>query len=221
MKIRNFKLLTLIGAVLVGMIPVQSAFGVSATLTGEITDDGGDPYLYVWFEYGKDTSYGNETTHQTKSGTGEFSAVVSNLEMCTTYHYRAVARHQNYYDIQYGEDKTFTTPCEVKINLKANNSDGPVTVGYKARTITLSWTSENADVCEAETISKPKNSAVSWAGKKATSGSESVSLDLAGSYLFRLICRDSASTRSQVDFVQVFVEQPALKVITKGVVITY
>jgi hypothetical protein len=221
MKIRNLALLTLIAGILVATIPIQNAFAVSATLYGEITDDGGDPNLYVWFQYGKTTAYGYETPKQTKYGTGEFSATVSGLEMCTTYHYRAAAKHQNYDDTRYGEDKTFATQCPVSVDLKANGSDGPITVSYKNRTITLSWTSQYADTCNAETVSKPSGSGINWSGAKPTSGSDLLTLDRAGSYTFKLTCKNTSANYTNYDTVQVTVEQPTLSVITKGVVITY
>jgi len=221
MKIKNLSLLTLVAAILVATVPIQNALAVSATLYGEVIDDGGDPNLYVWFQYGKTTSYGYETSHQTKYGTGEFSATITGLEMCTTYHYRAVARHVNYNDTKYGEDKTFTTECPVTVDLKVNSSDGPITVSYKNRTVTLSWTSQYANTCTAETISKPSGSNVSWSGTKLTSGSESLTLDRAGSYTFKLICKNNTTGYTNYDTVQVNVEQPTLGVITKGVVITY
>jgi hypothetical protein len=89
-------------------IPQHSIVGEKqATFVGEITDDGGDPNLEVWFEYGETCRYGSETTHYSKYGRGLFSTTVYNLEPCTTYHYRAVGK--NSAGTTYGEDKTFTT----------------------------------------------------------------------------------------------------------------
>jgi len=221
MRIRNLALLTLIAGILVATMPIQSVFAVSATLYGEVTDDGGDPNLYVWFQYGKTTAYGYETPKQTKYGTGEFSATVSGLEMCATYHYRAAVRHVNYDDTKYGEDKTFTTPCQVSVDLKVNGLDGPMSVSFKDRTITLSWTSQYADICTAETINKPYNSNINWSGTKSISGSESLTLDIAGSYTFKLTCKNNTTNYSSYDTVQVNLQPPTLGVITKGVVITY
>lgn len=87
------------------------AWAISATLYGEVTDDGGDPNLEVWFEWGKTSGYGQETPHISKYGKGEFSYTISNLENCQTYHYRAVVKHKNFDNKNYGEDKSFTTPC--------------------------------------------------------------------------------------------------------------
>jgi len=213
MKIKNL-ILGIISAVLVTTIGVQTAFAVSATLTGEITDDGGDPNLTVWFQYGKTTSYGYETSHQSKTGTGEFNATVSGLENCTTYHYRAAAKHQDFNDTMYGQDKTFTTQCNVTVDLKANNSDGPVTVAYKDRnSFSLSWTSQNADSCTASG---------DWSGSKSTSNSygETIQLSQVRTYTFTLTCQNSGNSAS--DSVQVILQAPAAPVVvTKGVVVTY
>lgn len=214
-------ILTTISAILALVVGIETVLAVSATLYGEVTDDGGDPNLYVWFQWGKTTSYGYETPKQLKYGAGEFSATISGLEMCNTYHYRAAARHVNYDDTKYGEDKTFTTECQITVDLKANGSDGPITVSYKNRTITLSWTSQYADSCTAETTSKPSGSNVNWSGGKSTSGTESVTLDKPGSYTFKLTCKNSTTGYTKSDTVQVTVEQPTLAVITKPAIVTY
>lgn len=64
-----------------------------ATLNGTLTDLGGNSSVEVWFEWGTDTSYGNSTSHQTKTNTGDFTAtIVTGLNPETTYHFRAVAQ---------------------------------------------------------------------------------------------------------------------------------
>ena len=78
-----------------------------ATLVGKITNDGGDPNLEVWFRYGKTASYGSETSHQSKYGTGVFCATIYGLESGTTYYYQAVAKNRG--GTSYGEAKSFTT----------------------------------------------------------------------------------------------------------------
>jgi len=180
---------------------VSFSFAVTATLYGEITDDGGDPYLEVWFQYGKTTAYGYETPHQTKYGTGEFTATISGLENCTTYHYRAVAKHQNYNDIKYGEDKVFTTPCPTvsylspTVDLKANGHDGSITVPYNS-SVTLSWTSSNANYCVASGA---------WSGTKGTSGSESTGNLTSGPKTYTLTCYGPGGSAS--DSVTIYIQQ--------------
>jgi len=177
------------------------SLAVSVTLYGEITDDGGDPYLEVWFQYGKTTFYGYETSHQTKYGPGEFSATVSGLEDCTTYHYRAVAKHQNYNDIKYGEDKIFTTPCpsitypSPTVDLKANGYDGSITIPYNSSAI-LSWTSSNANYCLASGA---------WSGQKGTFGSESTGNLTSGPKTYILTCYGPGGSAS--DSVTIYLQQ--------------
>jgi len=54
-------------------------------------------------------------------------------------------------------------PLAPTVDLKANNSDGPITVNYSS-SVGLSWTSQNATSCTASGA---------WSGDKSTSGSES------------------------------------------------
>jgi uncharacterized repeat protein (TIGR01451 family) len=202
MKFHPQKILlgSLIGVVILFFM-ASFSFAVTATLYGEITDDGGDPYLEVWFQYGKTTAYGYETPHQTKYGPGEFSAAVSGLENCTTYHYQAVAKHQNYNDIKYGEDKIFTTPCPTvsypspTVDLKANGYDGSITVPYNS-SVTLSWTSSNANYCVASGA---------WSGTKGTSGSEITENLTSGPKTYTLTCYGSGGSAS--DSVTIYLQQ--------------
>lgn len=87
-----------------------------ATLNGEITDHGRHSLgiynkSYVWFEYGKNISYGNETDERAVEGVNSFSEDVENLSACTVYHVRAVAENES--EKAYGEDIIFTTKCRV------------------------------------------------------------------------------------------------------------
>ena len=180
-------IITAIIGILALVIGAEISFAATATFTGSIDDDGGDPNLTVWFQYGKTTSYGYETSHQSKYGTGEFTATVSGLENCTTYHYRAVAKHQDFNDTMYGQDKTFTTECNNSptVDIKANNSDGPITIAYNTSAI-LTWTSNNADYCTASG---------DWSGSKAISGSESTG-NLTSSKTYTLTCSGPGGSAS-------------------------
>ncbi len=108
----------------------------TATLNGELTDMGSASQVTVYFEYGTDTSYGNETPHQTLSATGSFSADITGLTPGTTYHFRAVA--VNSAGTSYGEDKTFgtyeaTTPVVLFDDTKdetAGNADWVIDGAY-------------------------------------------------------------------------------------------
>ncbi|KXB08449.1 hypothetical protein AKJ56_01295 [candidate division MSBL1 archaeon SCGC-AAA382N08] len=79
-----------------------------ATLNGNLTSLGGASSCNVWFEWGTDTSYGNETDHTAKSSTGSFpSETISGLSPGMTYHFRAIA--ENSQGISYGNDEAFST----------------------------------------------------------------------------------------------------------------
>lgn len=115
----------------------EVVLAVEATLYGEVTDHGGDPLVVVWFEYGKTPALGFTTPQQEKYGSGEFSYTLTNLEPCTTYYYRAAAKHKYYNDTTYGEIHSFITPCEtpsISVSLSASPSSGcaPLTVSLSA-----------------------------------------------------------------------------------------
>ena len=187
----------------------SQASETQATLVGEITDDGGDPNLEVWFQYGTATSYGYESSHFSKSGVGIFCANVYNLHPCTLYHYRAVAK--NSANTSYGNDQSFTTKClPIIVDIKANNSDGPITLYYKDYVI-LSWASQNAAFCIASG---------DWSGSKAIAGSQTIQLNSVKTYTFTLSCGNTDGTRTSDDLVQVIVKPKPPTVITKPAVVT-
>jgi len=151
-------------AVIAVLIPTLS-FAIDATLYGEVTNDGGDPNLLVWFEYGENSNLGYQTPTQEKYGIGEFTTTISNLKSCKTYNYRACVKHENQNDTSCGEVKTFTTKCEgPSVDLKVNGKDDSVSVNEGA-SATLSWTSSNANRCQASN---------DWSGTKKVSGSETI-----------------------------------------------
>jgi len=196
---------------LAGTCPVNTIVGeTQANLVGEVIDDGGDPDLEVWFDYGKTTGYGLESSHASKYGVGSFCSVVYDLEPCTIYHYRAVAR--NSADTSYGGDKSFTTQClPLTIDLKANGSNGPITVSYQEN-ITLSWSSENSASCQASG---------DWSGTKAVSGSQVIQMSEVKTNTFTITCQDSTGTKIEADSVTVVVTPNPPVVITKPAIVTY
>lgn len=78
----------------------------TATLQGALEDLGDAGAIVVSFEWGTDTTYGNETPLQPMISPGTFTSIVENLTSNTTYHFRAKAMGNDY---GYGEDMTFTT----------------------------------------------------------------------------------------------------------------
>ncbi|MDP2926816.1 MAG: hypothetical protein Q8N65_01620 [bacterium] len=81
------------------------------------------------------------------------------------------------------------------VDLKANGSDGPVTIAYNTAA-TLSWTSSNTTSCAASG---------DWSGSKAVSGSESTG-SLTNSKTYTITCSGSGGTAA--DSVTVIVQAP-------------
>ena len=157
--------------------------GTTVIFVGELTDLGGDGTSSVWFEYGKTTSYGKTAPEKVLTQPGFYCITVSDLLPLTTYNYRAAAR--NSAGTSYGENKTFTTTAETIINIKANGSNGPITIPYNS-SANLSWTSSNADSCYASN---------GWSGTKATSGSQSTG-NLTSSRTYTITCQGSRGPAS-------------------------
>jgi hypothetical protein len=98
---------------------------------------------------------------------------------------------------------------DVNVDLKANNSDGPITLNFRDY-LTLSWTSQNATSCQASG---------DWSGSKSISGSQTVQLNSVKTYIFTLTCQNS-SNQTATDSVQVNVGARPPKVITIPAVTT-
>jgi hypothetical protein len=91
--------------VITGTSPIAGS--TSATLSGLLSSDGGAD-CDVRFDYGLNYSYGSSTGWQSGKITGsEFTALLENLDLGVTYHYRAVAR--NVTGTTTGNDVTFST----------------------------------------------------------------------------------------------------------------
>ena len=132
----------------------------SATLRGSLDALGSAANVSVSFEWGLTTSYGNETTPESKTETGKYSADLSGLVPNTTYHFRAKAVGD---DTAYGADAQFTTgttPPSVETNDATNigiasatlNGDltslgtaGNVNVSFEWGTTTGSYTQTTAN----------------------------------------------------------------------------
>ncbi len=79
----------------------------TAILKGNVSDDGGEPCEYR-FQYGSDTSYGNNTTWGGSEITnGEFGTMIQYLTLGYTYQYRVQVR--NSIGTVNGSNKNFTT----------------------------------------------------------------------------------------------------------------
>ncbi len=79
----------------------------TATLNGNLDNLPTTEDVQVSFEWGTDTSYGQETAPKIHSDGGAVQADLSGLEPETTYHYRLKVVDDK--GVQYGPDRTFTT----------------------------------------------------------------------------------------------------------------
>ena len=94
--------------------------GTSATLNGVLTSMGSSHNVYVWFEYGTDTTFGTTTPQQSLSYPGNFSAVVNGLAAGRTYYYRAAAL-SNGVNV-YGSSSVFRTGSGSPVSISTNSA---------------------------------------------------------------------------------------------------
>jgi hypothetical protein len=90
----------------VGTSDATSISTNSAQLNGELASLGTADNVTVSFEWGLDTSYGNETTGKSMTSTGSWSAELTGLKGFTVYHFRTKAVGQG---TALGADAQFTT----------------------------------------------------------------------------------------------------------------
>lgn len=101
----------------------------TATLNGNLTSLGSYTPVYAFFQYGLTAGYGTNTTEQSKTETGVYSANIADLSPGTTYHFRAAVKYDTSY--VYGSDLTLDT--------KPNPPTG-VSATTGATSVTLTWT---------------------------------------------------------------------------------
>ncbi|MCX6007733.1 MAG: hypothetical protein NTZ34_10830, partial [Chloroflexi bacterium] len=92
----------------------------SATFNGVLTTMGSSKNVYVWFEYGTDTTFGTTTPQQALSYPGNFSAVVNGLAAGRTYYYRAAA-FANGVNV-YGSSSVFRTGSASPVSISTNSA---------------------------------------------------------------------------------------------------
>jgi len=95
----------------VSNITANSITKTSATLNGEVTDNGGEEITEVGFEYGLTSAYATSTVESTDYASSTFSYDLTDLSCNTTYSYRAYATNTK--GTSYSSSGTFTTDdCE-------------------------------------------------------------------------------------------------------------
>ena len=79
------------GPPVVASVSATDVTSATASLNGILYYLGTVSSVDVYFEWGPDTTYGNQTPTQTMTATGPFSAAISGLVPGNTYHFRAKA----------------------------------------------------------------------------------------------------------------------------------
>ncbi len=98
------------------MVITSEATGIettTATLNGNLDNLPETKDVQVSFEWGNDTSYGQETSPKVFSDGGNIQADLSGLKPSTTYHYRLKVVDEA--GTRYGPDRTFTTGPELPV----------------------------------------------------------------------------------------------------------
>jgi len=163
----------------------------SVTLNGNLTSLGDYPWALVSFEWGEDTSYGNETTPGNMTSIGTFSANLISLLPSTTYHFRANAAG-NGTDVFNGDDMIFTTAESLALQgwgwCSNHNDVVPVTFeGYTTKVErTNAPNSYSMRVLGNLTLSSPYN--------------ETIALDMYGSKVRSLFYLRQETTGESVSF---------------------
>ena len=100
-------------------VTASSITSTGATLSGNITTDGGAAVTSRGFLYGTNSSNLTQTV-QSGSGTGSFAKALTGLTSGTTYYYKAYAT--NAIGTSYGEVKQFTTSSPSMPTVQTNNA---------------------------------------------------------------------------------------------------
>jgi hypothetical protein len=166
----------------------------TAALNGSLTALGTATSDNVSFQWGTTTSYGSETTAQSVSAIGTFSANLTGLSANTTYHFRAKAVGDG--SAVYGDDMTFTTASLADTTapeISLVNSNDITTTGA-----TITWTTNEAATSQVEYgLTEEYGSTTTLDSTPVTSHSVDLTGLKAGkTYHYRVISKDAANNQA-------------------------
>ena len=131
---------------IVATTPATNVFCISATVGGNVTEDGGAEVTERGVVY---ATTQNPTTNNTKVtsgiGTGSFTCNLTDLQPNTTYYVRAYAVNSK--GTAYGEEVTFTTKANVNISDPTGTENG---YGYVDLGLSVKWATMNVGASSPE-----------------------------------------------------------------------
>ncbi len=181
---------------------VTSLQPTSATLTGTLSPNGVDAHYS--FQWGRTTSYGNETPSE-DTGTGSSpvpaKAELTGLSPNTSYHYRLVAT--NSYGTTNGNDQAFTTSGAPRITSKPTTGIGHETATLSAEVnpdeLETSYHMEYGETTGYGTETPLGGASLGSGGKPVPVTAALSSLKLGVTYHYRIIATNGAGTTTSPD----------------------
>ncbi len=180
--------------------PSSGQFPLTTTLTADVSGTiSGSTTYYFW----EDCNYDCSTVSDCEEECGPSHNNDSSNVYSATYnekgtYYPKVIVERGGTTAEARTTVTVTNPPP-KVDIKADNSDGPITK-TSGSSVNLSWTSSYADSCEASG---------SWSGGKPANGSETI-FNLLGpqTYTYTLTCLNDAGSTSDSVVVNITAPRP-------------
>ena len=169
----------------------------SATLNGNLGSLGTAASVSVSFEWGTTTSYGSETTAQSMTAIGAFTANLTGLTARTTYHFRAKAVGDG--PAVYGDDMTFTTASPA--DTTAPTISLVTSSGITTTSATITWSTSEAATTQVKYGLTEEYDSVTTEVTSLVTGH---SVDLTGlkagkTYHYQVISKDAANNQAVSD----------------------
>jgi hypothetical protein len=151
----------------------------SATVSGNVTSDGGGTILERGISVGTNSSADNKGNYSTSGTTGSFSVSLTGLSAGTTHYAKAYAR--NSAGTSYGSVVSFTTVSSPTITKPTVTTGGSSSVTQNSATVSGNITSDGGGTILERGISVGTNSSADNLGSYSTSGTTgSFSVSLTG-----------------------------------------